>query len=218
RLANLEMARAIRLVTVERGLDPAEFALMAFGGAGPQHAAELAEEIGMSMVVVPPEPGVFTALGMFFADMKFEARMSYPKDLEEGFKALEEALSWAKPTYYVRLADVGYRGQGWELIVPVGRPAGYEDVRRTFEEKHAATYGFKLDAPVEVVTIRAFAVVVKAKPELPRPPAEGEPRLLDLDELERYRRIFPERYKKAEALLPASPPKCTAEGLDVTLL
>jgi N-methylhydantoinase A/acetone carboxylase, beta subunit len=62
-LANLEMARAIRLVTVERGLDPSEFSIIAFGGAGPQHAAELAEDVGSRRVIVPPEPGLFSALG-----------------------------------------------------------------------------------------------------------------------------------------------------------
>ena len=174
-LADMEMARAVRLVTVERGLDPCEFVLFAFGGAGPQHAAELAEELGISAVVIPPEPGVFTALGMLFADSKFEARASYPRDLEEGFRRLEEMLSVHNPTYYVRLADVRYVGQGWELVVPVGRPADLELVRRVFEEKHEATYGFKLDKPIEVVTIRAFGVVTRRKPKLREPPAEGEP-------------------------------------------
>jgi N-methylhydantoinase A/acetone carboxylase, beta subunit len=175
-LANMEMARAVRLVTVERGLDPSEFVLFAFGGAGPQHAAELAEELGISTVVIPPEPGVFTALGMLFADSKFEARASYPRDLEEGFRRLEEALSAHNPTYYVRLADVRYVGQGWELVVPVGRPADEEQIRKTFEERHKATYGFKLDKPIEVVTIRVFAIATRRKPKLREPLAGGEPK------------------------------------------
>ena len=175
-LANMEMARAVRLVTVERGLDPGEFALFAFGGAGPQHAAELAEELGISTVVIPPEPGVFTALGMLFADSKFEARASYPRDLEEGFRRLEEALSVHNPTYYVRLADVRYVGQGWELVVPVGRPADEEQIRKTFEERHKAMYGFNLDKPIEVVTIRVFAIATRRKPKLREPPAGGEPK------------------------------------------
>ncbi len=183
-LANMEMARAVRLVTVERGLDPGEFVLFAFGGAGPQHAAELAEELGISTVVIPPEPGVFTALGMLFADSKFEARASYPRDLEEGFRRLEEKLSVHNPTYYVRLADVRYVGQGWELVVPVGRPADEEQIRKTFEERHKATYGFKLDKPIEVVTIRVFAVVTRRKPKLREPPAEGEPKPVS------YRKVY----------------------------
>jgi N-methylhydantoinase A len=183
-LANMEMARAVRLVTVERGLDPGEFVLFAFGGAGPQHAAELAEELGISTVVIPPEPGVFTALGMLFADSKFEARASYPRGLEEGFRRLEEKLSVHNPTYYVRLADVRYVGQGWELVVPVGRPADEEQIRKTFEERHMAMYGFKLDRSIEVVTIRVFAVVTRRKPKLREPPAEGEPKPVS------YRKVY----------------------------
>jgi N-methylhydantoinase A len=91
-IANLEMARAIRLVTVERGLDPADFTLVAFGGAGPQHAVEIAEELGVRSVVVPPHPGLFSALGLLLADWRFEARVAYPVDLEEAYLKLEGEL------------------------------------------------------------------------------------------------------------------------------
>ena len=175
RLINLEMARAIRLVTVERGLDPSSFVLMAFGGAGPQHAADVAEEIGVSRVLIPPMPGVFTSLGMLMADFKFEARMAYPRDLAKGFAELEEKLSQHRPDYFLRYADVRYKGQGWELTVPLGADVSYEAVKKAFEEKHMSTYGFKLDRDVEVVTIRVFAVVKRAKPRLPEPPIEGNP-------------------------------------------
>jgi len=175
KLINLEMARAVRLVTVERGLDPSSFAIMAFGGAGPQHAAEVAEEMGVGRVLIPPMPGVFTSLGMLMADFKFEARMACPRDLAEGFRWLEQQLSFYKPDYYVRLADVRYRGQGWELTVPLGADVSPEAVKRAFEERHKATYGFALDREVEVVTIRVFAVVRRAKPRLRDPPSEGAP-------------------------------------------
>lgn len=174
-LVDLEMARAIRLVTVERGLDPSSFTLMAFGGAGPQHAAELAEEIGIGRVLIPPMPGVFTSLGMLMADFKFEARMAYPKDVAEGFAELEKRLSHYKPDYFLRYADVRYKGQGWELTVPVGADASLEAIRRAFEERHAATYGFTLDRDIEVITIRTFAVVRRAKPRLADPPIDGSP-------------------------------------------
>ncbi|ABP50013.1 MULTISPECIES: hydantoinase/oxoprolinase family protein [Pyrobaculum] len=175
RLINLEMARAIRLVTVERGLDPSSFVLMAFGGAGPQHATEVAEEMGINRVLIPPMPGVFTSLGMLMADFKFEARMAYPKDIAKGFAELEEKLSQHRPDYFLRYADVRYKGQGWELTVPLGADASYDAVKRAFEEKHTATYGFKLDRDIEVVTIRVFAVVRRAKPRLPEPPTKGNP-------------------------------------------
>ncbi len=179
-IANLEMARAIRLVTVERGLDPADFTLVAFGGAGPQHAVEIAEELGVRSVVVPPHPGLFSALGLLLADWRFEARVAYPVDLEEAYLKLEGELlgRLGRVDYFVRYADVRYEGQGWELTVPVGRPARLDDVRRAFEEKHLATYGFTLeDRSVEVVVARVFAVIRRVKPSLPKPRALGEPRV-----------------------------------------
>jgi N-methylhydantoinase A len=179
-IANLEMARAIRLVTVERGLDPADFTLVAFGGAGPQHAVEIAEELGVRSVVVPPHPGLFSALGLLLADWRFEARVAYPVDLEEAYLKLEGELlgRLGRVDYFVRYADVRYEGQGWELTVPVGRPARLDDVRRAFEEKHLATYGFTLeDRSVEVVLARVFAVIRRVKPSLPKPRALGEPRV-----------------------------------------
>jgi len=179
-IANLEMARAIRLVTVERGLDPADFTLVAFGGAGPQHAVEIAEELGVRSVVVPPHPGLFSALGLLLADWRFEARVAYPVDLEEAYLKLEGELlgRLGRVDYFVRYADVRYEGQGWELTVPVGRPARLDDVKRAFEEKHLATYGFTLeDRSVEVVLARVFAVIRRVKPGLPKPRALGEPRV-----------------------------------------
>ncbi|BDR91463.1 hydantoinase/oxoprolinase family protein [Vulcanisaeta souniana] len=176
RLANIEMARAVRLVTVERGLDPREFALMAFGGAGPQFAPYIAEELGINSVIIPPEPGAFSALGLLMADEKFEARISFPKDLEDGFRRLEDELlsRLGRVDYFLRYADVRYVGQGWELTIPVGRPASVDDIERAFNDRHHATYGFKLNKPIEVVTIRVFAVITRVKPRFRSPKAEGE--------------------------------------------
>jgi N-methylhydantoinase A len=78
--------------------------------------------------------------------------------------------------YFIRLADVRYVGQGWELTVPVGRPARVKDVEREFNAKHKATYGFSLNRPVEVVTIRVFAVIRRSKPRFKQPRSEGEAR------------------------------------------
>jgi N-methylhydantoinase A len=176
KLANLEMARAIRLVTVERGLDPSEFNLIVFGGAGPQHAAEVADELGVSRVIIPPEPGAFSALGMLLADSKFEARSSFPKEIEEGFVALESKLAkQAKgATYFTRYADVRYADQGWEVLVPSGKPAAISEIAKLFEEKHQALYGFVLDKPVEVVTIRVFAITPRLKARFKTVPRHGE--------------------------------------------
>jgi len=167
-LINLEMARAIRLVTIERGLNPGDFTLVAYGGAGPQHGVELADEIGIRRVIIPPYPEVFSALGLLLSDWRFEARRSYPRELESEYQLLESELLKrnGRVDYFIRYADVRYVGQGWELIVPVGRPASLEDVKKRFEEKHYATYGFKLDRDVEIVTIRVFGVVKRSKPVL----------------------------------------------------
>ena len=174
-MINLVMARGIRLVTVERGLDPADFVLIAFGGAGPQHAAFLAEELGIKRIIIPPMPGVFTALGMLMADFRFEVRKAFPKDPEETFQELENKLMNLKPDYFIRYADVRYRGQGWELTVPVGKPATVDSIRKVFEEKHMATYGFKLDKDIEIVIVRVFRVIKRSKPTLKDPSVEGSP-------------------------------------------
>jgi len=174
-MINLVMARGIRLVTVERGLDPADFVLIAFGGAGPQHAAFLAEELGIKRIIIPPMPGVFTALGMLMADFRFEVRKAFPKDPEETFQELENRLVNLKPDYFIRYADVRYRGQGWELTVPVGKPATVDSIRKVFEEKHMATYGFRLDKDIEIVVVRVFGVIKRSKPTLKDPPVEGSP-------------------------------------------
>ncbi len=176
RLADLEAARAIRLVTVERGLDPSEFTLIAFGGAGPQHAVGIAEEMGIRKVVISPFPGAFSALGLLLADWRFEARASFPRDLEDAYRSLEEYIlkKVRKTDYFVRYADVRYRGQGWEITIPVGRPASIDEILRAFEDRHISLYGFKMDLPIEVVTIRVFAVIKRAKPRLPHPRRHGD--------------------------------------------
>ncbi|ACP34937.1 5-oxoprolinase (ATP-hydrolyzing) [Sulfolobus islandicus L.S.2.15] len=166
-LVNLEMARAIRLVTVERGLDPSNFSLIAFGGAGPQHALYLADEIGIKRVIIPPYPGLFSALGLLLADWRFEARKSYPKDLERDFKELENKLieRLKKVDYFIRYADVRYKGQGWELTIQV--PENVNEIRKVFEDKHLATYGFVMsDREIEIVTIRVFAIRRRVMPKI----------------------------------------------------
>ncbi|PVU76396.1 5-oxoprolinase [Sulfolobus islandicus] len=166
-LVNLEMARAIRLVTVERGLDPSNFSLIAFGGAGPQHALYLADEIGIKRVIIPPYPGLFSALGLLLADWRFEARKSYPRDLERDFKELENKLieRLKKVDYFIRYADVRYKGQGWELTIQV--PENVNEIRKVFEDKHLATYGFVMsDREIEIITIRVFAIRRRVTPKI----------------------------------------------------
>jgi N-methylhydantoinase A/acetone carboxylase, beta subunit len=174
RIAHLEAARSIRLVTVERGLDPSEFALFAFGGAGPQFAPFVAEELGIRKVVVPPHPGVFSALGLLMADWRLEARASFPTDLEGTFRSLEEGLAGklGKVDFFVRWPTSG-TGDRDGSSPSSAQACTVEDVRVAFEEKHQTVYGVKLDREIEVVTVRAMAVSVRRKPVLPEAPASG---------------------------------------------
>ena len=164
RLADLEMSRALRLVTVERGLDPSQFSLIAFGGAGPQHAANLAQELHIREVIIPPRPGLFSALGLLQSDWRFERRMAFPRDPASGFARLESDLRRKHPrSSFLRSADCRYAGQGSELTVRVGSPRRAAIVRE-FKRVHGTTFGFELDREVEIVMIRLFAVVPRVKP------------------------------------------------------
>jgi N-methylhydantoinase A len=184
RLAELEMARAVRIVTVERGLDPSGFALVAFGGGGPQHAARIAAELGVRRVVIPPHPGLFSALGLLCSDWVYEERLSFPKDLKASVRRLEQRLRRRYGTVRFRhYADCRYTGQGSELRVPL-RTVDEREVRRQFEGLHESTFGFRLRRPVEIVTVRVFGETRRTKPSIavrPSEPPSGGTRRAILD-------------------------------------
>ncbi len=180
RVANANMERAIRVVSVERGHDPRDFALVAFGGAGGMHACEIAERLDMSTVVVPRYAGVLSALGMLLADVTKDYSASVLRAGDEvGLRQLEQQLrplvERAKRdlaaegfrgarTRIDRLLDVRYAGQSYEITVPC--IAGF---RREFDRRHERTYGYANAArPVEVVNVRVVATGLTAKPTLPR--------------------------------------------------
>ncbi len=165
-LATLEMARAIRLVTVERGLDPEEFTILGFGGAGPQFVFRIADELNIKNVIIPPEPGVFSALGLIYSDMKYEARKSYPENIEKDFIDLENKLkSKLKNPEFILYADCRYKGQGSELTIIVN-DVNKKNIINSFIETHYKTFGFTMDRDVEILTIRAFAVEKRIKPDI----------------------------------------------------
>jgi len=165
KLADLEMARAIRLVTVERGLDPESFVLMGFGGAGPQHAARLASEVNIKRVIIPPNPGVFSALGLLFSDWKYEARKAYPKNVEGDFEELKSILLERHGNAeFSMYADCRYVGQGSELTVQVTVP-DQRVIESDFEKLHFKAYGFNLRREIEIFAIRVFAVLNRKKPD-----------------------------------------------------
>src|SRR5829696_413367 len=148
RVANAEMVRALRVMTVERGLDPRDFALLAFGGAGPLHAAAIAEELEMTRILVPRASGVLSALGLAAAERRRDRARTV---LLRGDGLTREALDVpdGEAAY-----DVRYRGQSHELTV---RGCGPDpgDVREAFEAAHEERYGFRdPGAEIEVVTVR----------------------------------------------------------------
>jgi N-methylhydantoinase A len=172
RVANANMERAIRVVSVERGHDPRDFALVAFGGSGGLHACEIAQELGMRNVVVPQHAGALSALGMLMADAvrDYAAGALGNTALDNRFAALERRARRESPqTEIERTADLRYRGQSYELNVPwnSGNP------ERLFHREHQRIYGYSTpDREVEVVTIRVRARQRLSKPALMRQPSE----------------------------------------------
>lgn len=164
KLVDLEMSRAIRMVTVERGIDPSEYTIFAFGGAGPQHAARIAQEMGLGNAVIPPDPGVFSALGLLNSDWKYEMRKSFPEDVQKDFRELEEALeSRFRTKEFDLYADCRYAGQGSEITVKVSLPDRKKIVDE-FIKLHREAYGFTLEREVEIFMIRAFGIERREKP------------------------------------------------------
>jgi N-methylhydantoinase A/oxoprolinase/acetone carboxylase beta subunit len=160
RVANAEMVRALRVMTVERGLDPRRFTLLAFGGAGPLHAAELADELGITRILVPPASGVLSALGLAAADRRTQAqRTVLLRGDELTDEALEEAVAQLRPEgERVDVAcEMRYRGQAHELTVR--DPQGAGQLREAFAALHEERYGYRDDeAGVELVTLRVTGI------------------------------------------------------------
>ena len=176
-IVNYNMMGAIRNVSVERGHDPRDFALVAFGGAGPMHSISVARLLDMATVIAPPSPGVASAYGLLVADFKNDyARTSVQKApnydaaaMERVYRSLEdEADRWldaesvpADRRELARSADLRYAHQGFEVSVEfagsVVDRAGLEATIRRFHAEHHRLFGFSLEQPVEIVTLRVTA-------------------------------------------------------------
>jgi N-methylhydantoinase A len=195
-VANATMERAIRVISVERGHDPRDFALVAFGGAGGLHACDLATALGIPRVLIPKFPGALSALGILCSDVikdysrtvllpvEAKGKAALRSRLERAFRALErtaradlrrEGFS-PRAQRLVRQLDLRYRGQAFELTVPYGR-----DFVAAFHRAHERRYGYSDPArAIEVVNVRLRAVGVTPKPRFrgarsagARPPAEA---------------------------------------------
>jgi N-methylhydantoinase A len=158
RVANAEMVRALRVMTVERGVDPRDFALLAFGGAGGLHAAAIADELGIDRVVVPRASGVLSALGLAVAPRRVDARRSVllagDALTDAAIAAVVEEIAPDAPGERRVTLDLRYAGQSFELTVP------WEgDVREAFAARHEERYGYRdPDAEVELVTVQVSAI------------------------------------------------------------
>lgn len=198
RLANSNMERATRTVTLQRGYDPRPFTLVPFGGAGPLHGAELAEGLGISQLLVPPHPGVMAALGLTVPDLRRDFQRTVLQPLKQGIEPRledafgelelqartqldrEELQGFGEPALR-RVADVRYVGQSFELRVPYLTPI--DRLREAFDRAHEERYGYASpEQPVEIVNVRLRATaprlvqpsLVPNWPEPPRPTEQRE--------------------------------------------
>jgi N-methylhydantoinase A len=182
RVANAEMTRALRVVTVERGVDPRGYALVAFGGAGPLHAAAIAEELQIRTIVCPRASGVLAALGLITSARRRDAqrtvllsgraltRQAVAKAVAElGRRARDELGDPAAGGPAAELQavyELRYRGQSFELPVGAGPEPSIEDLREAFDAAHEERYGYRdPEQELELVTIRVSATL--SAPELP---------------------------------------------------
>jgi N-methylhydantoinase A len=171
RVVNATMEKAIRVVSIERGRDPRHFALVAFGGAGGLHACALAEALSIPQVIIPPFPGALSALGILASDVVkdysrtvlWRVSKKIPvAQLSQEFAVLEKtaakdfrAEAWQGSPRYHRSVDIRYRGQGYELNIPLTK-----NLLKDFEQEHHRRYGYKHPArEVELVTLRLRAIV-----------------------------------------------------------
>jgi N-methylhydantoinase A len=194
KVANAEMIRALRVVTVQRGVDPRRYALLAFGGAGPLHAAQIARELGINEIVCPRASGVLAALGLVVSPRRRDVQRSVLLGGDEltaetiaelvqelGAQARSE-LGEAEPEAELRATyELRYRGQAFELSIGGSTSAEPDELRADFEKLHDERYGYyDAEQELELVTIRVSATVPGADVSL------GEAG--DSEELERGRR------------------------------
>ena len=190
------MAKAIRVISVQRGYDLRDFALVAFGGAGPIHAARLARDLELKQIIVPPHPGILCAIGLLLTDLRTNYARTRLTPLEEGslaamastFAELEaDADAWFEHEGIAtdkrrlrRSVDMRYAGQNYELDVPF--PAGpitpdlVPRLQEAFEAAHQQVYGYiAAEEPIQLVTFRIEAIGVVEKATIPSsPPAQGK--------------------------------------------
>jgi N-methylhydantoinase A len=172
------MARAVRAVSIERGRDPRRFALFAFGGSGPVHAAHLALDMGIGKVVVPPAPGLFSSVGLLLSNLEHHYVQNFWRRIDGteaaelqnivsgmSAKAYDDLASEGYPRDRVRLqvlSDMRYVGQNSELTIPLPEAflgsGDWAALREAFEQEHQATYGYRSTRePIQFINLRIVA-------------------------------------------------------------
>ena len=196
RVVNASMIKGIRVVSVAKGYDPRDFCLVAFGGAGPVHSAELAAELDIPRVLVPVAPGVTSAMGLLMSDLRHDFVRTVLRsgdelthqelgsrfaDMEdEALERMRQEGVEASDVMLVRLADIRYAGQGYELEVPVSSGTLTESEMRGVEERfhnaHTQMYGYaSRDRPIEAVNLRVTALTPLPQPALVPADLNGRP-------------------------------------------
>ncbi len=194
KIANIQMAQAVRLVSIGRGFDPRDYPLMALGGSGPLHALRLAEELEIDTVIVPDNPGVATTFGLLSVDFAADTSATHVQPLAEAtretvsdrFTKLAESLTSqmeregipVKGLIIDRTLDMRYVSQGYEINVPIGQRELKGDtihnLSKAFNDAHKRLYGYALeDNPIELVTYRVSGFVPITKPKLRKYPTTG---------------------------------------------
>ena len=245
-VVNSNMVRAIRSVSVEKGYDVREFSLMAFGGAGPLHACEVAKELGMREVLIPPHPGTLCSLGLLLADTKFDLSRTkvmngaaenlaaineqFRNMVEQGTGLLDKEGVPADRRYFEYFVDMRYQRQNFEICIPV--PAGemteetLKQALADFHAEHKRSYGYcKEEATVQFVSYRVSAVGVIDKPDLVPVPLQPQAPLPQPIEIRRVLFQGSEDYVETPVYLrddfvpgQSIPGPCICEQMDTTLV
>ncbi len=190
RIAVTRMTGTVKEISVMRGLDPRDFTLFAYGGAGPLHAAAIAEELGMTRIVIPPMPGAFSAYGLLAADTRYDVTRTRLTKLDEtDWATIQDIIDPLRARAAERLAEDGfagdrirlqvslemrYVGQAFELATPVPDDAAtVEHIAQAFRDTYEERYGQLDDGPVEIVSFRVVGIGLSERAELPEVKVDG---------------------------------------------
>jgi N-methylhydantoinase A len=180
RLADVKMALAVRSVTTERGLDPRDYPLVAYGGGGPLHAVAIARELAIPRVLIPPSPSTFSAWGMLVTDLRHDLVRTVLEPLDRAdagwaearYREMQEEIESILPPVGVpethRAADLRYLGQEHTVTVVVGGAGDWAALRHRFDEAHQRAYGYAApEVEVQLINLRLTVVFPLERPRLP---------------------------------------------------